>query len=214
VARSTSRRMRCSRVIPPLSPARRGHQPPARTRDSRHHKRPRAHQPTTRLRHESPYRATTCAQERPNQLGQQQRWTRLTPGYRAYPMRSAVMAHLQCWAGPARHCSGHRRRRQPLHPVHRRKASNSARRGSDLSNFVHVTGGPQGIALRRSPPTAAAVVGAVSFRVRRLIRATFGMAVRSRCGALIRTPARIRLWTGDRNASLAPIEGISLSVVL
>ena len=32
--------------------------------------------------------------------------------------------------------------------------------------------------------------------------------------ALIRTPARIRLWTGDPNASLAPIEGISLSVVL
>ena len=52
-------------AIPPHSPARRSHQPPARTRDSRPRKRPRAHQPTTTLRHESPYRPTASGQKRP-----------------------------------------------------------------------------------------------------------------------------------------------------
>ena len=80
----------------------------------------------------------------PNQLRQQQRWTCLTLGYLAYPMRSAVMAHLQGWAGPARHCSGHRRRQHPLRSVHLRTASNSARPGSDL-NKLQIAVIPQGI---------------------------------------------------------------------
>src|SRR5664280_2061049 len=66
-------------VVTPHSPARRTQQPPARTRDSRQRKRPRAHQPTATVRHESPYRPTACAQERPinrdsNSAGHVSRW--------------------------------------------------------------------------------------------------------------------------------------------
>ena len=39
---------------------------------------------------------------------------------------------------PGATCSGHRQRRQPLQSSHLRKASNSARRGSDLNNFAQI----------------------------------------------------------------------------
>jgi hypothetical protein len=58
------------------------------------------------------------------------------------------MAHLQCWAGPVRR-PDHRQRRQPLDPANVRKASNSARRGSDLKNLVQIVAGPWAIGQRK-----------------------------------------------------------------